>query len=357
MIAADLAALLMLTAVSVALCLMLALAVVLRKASRDRRERAMLERRGAAKAAMLAGERAALIPLFVAARRQANAQVDLAAALEQVLPECGRERMKTLYRCARRAGLSEALAQQTRARDPLQRGRAVLLIGLLRLPDTAELAGPLLSDPDPDVQLAAVRALAVRADRETAQLLIAALRDGEIPAARVIERVAAPWAAVALTSALRAARREHADAASDFRTSIARALGLTGSADAERDLVALLREGSREERTSAARALGTLAQDSTAPLLDALQDEEWPVRAQAAKAFGMLRRVEAVDALAMALTDSSWWVRANAGRSLRELGEPGVATLREAARSSTDRFARARAREELGILELTTEAA
>ena len=340
------------------LCLLLGVTIASRKDRRDRRETRMHARRRLAADAILARDGDALAVLFASARRDADAQVDLAAALEQVAARCGRAHVNALRRQARASGLRDALAQQIGSRRPLRRGRAALLTGLLQLADVCELVGPVLEDPDPDVKLAAVRALALRRDRRAAELLIEALETGAIPPARIVERIGHPWAVPSLLQALRRPRGPEASPRAGVRASLAQALGLAGAAEAERDLVALLHRGCPEERTSAARALAAVGGRSAVPALsEALQDEHWPVRAQAATALGALGSVDTVPAVAVGLTDSNWWVRANAGRALRALGEPGVSALRWTAASDVDRFAQDRAREELAKVEIAGIAA
>jgi HEAT repeat protein len=80
-----------------------------------------------------------------------------------------------------------------------------------------------------------------------------------------------------------------------------------------------------------------------------MTDEEWRVRAQAARALAEIgRRRLAVPLLERGLADNAWWVRANCGAGLRRLGPSGLAALRRALRSD-DRFARDRAREALDM--------
>jgi HEAT repeat protein len=64
-------------------------------------------------------------------------------------------------------------------------------------------------------------------------------------------------------------------------------------------------------------------------LIISLGDEIWEVRAQAAKALGVLGDKQAVIRLKQALFDESWWVRHNAADSLYQLGQEGMEALRE----------------------------
>jgi HEAT repeat protein len=114
-------------------------------------------------------------------------------------------------------------------------------------------------------------------------------------------------------------------------------------------LAGFLRSGAKEERISAARALGSLGDPRAGGMLvAAMADPEWTVRAQAARALGRLRFTDAAAVLEAGLGDEAWWVRANCGNALRSLGHDGIVAL-ERALHSPDRFARDRAREALAL--------
>jgi len=92
-------------------------------------------------------------------------------------------------------------------------------------------------------------------------------------------------------------------------------------------------------RLAVARALKHYFHPETpAALYTLLQDEDWRVRAQAARALGVLKVTEAIGPLGQLLRDSAWWVRFRAALSLAQLGEPGRRMLREA-RVGGDRYA------------------
>ena len=94
-----------------------------------------------------------------------------------------------------------------------------------------------------------------------------------------------------------------------------------------------------EIRISAARALRHyMHPDAEAALRDMLKDDDWRVRAQAARGLGALGATAAVSELSGALLDRSWWVRFRSALSLAQLGESGRRALR-AARERTDRYA------------------
>lgn len=94
-----------------------------------------------------------------------------------------------------------------------------------------------------------------------------------------------------------------------------------------------------EIRISAARALRRyLHPDSEAVLRAMIRDDDWRVRAQAARGLGALGATSAVPELSFALADRSWWVRFRSALALAQLGETGRRALR-IARDRTDRYA------------------
>ncbi len=90
--------------------------------------------------------------------------------------------------------------------------------------------------------------------------------------------------------------------------------------------VSLLEAVDGDNRDAAVWALGRIgAPGSLLTLIDALNDERWVVRRQAAEALGNLEIVDAVEALRLALEDPEPVVREWAARSLETLA--GVQTL------------------------------
>jgi HEAT repeat protein len=91
-------------------------------------------------------------------------------------------------------------------------------------------------------------------------------------------------------------------------------------------------------------------------LLRLIEDPEPVVRAQAAKAFGKMKNVEAIEILTKSLKDLSFWVRQNAASSLFSTGEQGLLRLREIAEKSEDPFASDAAKQEIRKYELYLKA-
>ncbi len=319
-----------------------------RKVLRDHRELRSRRRIAALREVLATGDGAA-VRAALRRIRGIRAQLDLVRVMDELLGTMAPERLEDLQQAAGECDFVARLRRATGDRDPATRGRALLLLTRLRLPDSVTDLGRMLHDPDPDVRLTACAGIATSRDPRGVPALLDALAHGWLQPERVIERIGEPWAVDALLDALRlrAAAPER-----DTRTiiGIVRALGSAGDRRAEPVLLGLLAGGEGEERISAARALGAIGAEQAAPALIAgLGDPSWPLRAQCAKSLGGLGAATAVPALEAALTDRAWWVRANAAASLRELGEAGIAALRRAA-GSEDRYARDRAREALSLI-------
>jgi HEAT repeat protein len=308
-----------------------------RKLRRDRRERWHQAYRAALRRELLTGS-PRLDARLLAMESRPRRLVDLASVLQH-----GDVPIPVARAAAVRTGLDDVVRARLRARRPMDRGIAALVVGHLRLDGAATDLAPLLDDPDGDVKLVAAGALGRLAHGPAARALVGALAAGKLPTERVIERLGGPWATPAILAAFTAAGPEQAL----LRASLARAIGLAGDVRAEPALLGLLVAETVDERAAAARALATCGTPRChASLIDAMGDPAWEVRAQAARSLGALRVTSAVQVLEANLGHNAWWVRANVARSLAQLGEAGVLALRRAA-GGTDRYAAERAREML----------
>ena len=239
--------------------------------------------------------------------RDREQQVDLAAVLQD--DSAPRPPVEVLDREGRRSGLTARLQSQLDARNGPARGRAVLILAHLRLPQGTARLEPMLDDDDPDVRLVAVAGLPLAEDPDAVPALVRALSKRRLAPERVIERLGQPWAVESLLAQLRELDAKGERRAAP-RVGVARALGHAGDPRAEPAMIELLRRGSLEERISAARALGAVGGRRSRPELErALTDEAWPLRAQAAKALGAIGVKRAVPALEAVLDDPAWGAR------------------------------------------------
>jgi hypothetical protein len=69
-----------------------------------------------------------------------------------------------------------------------------------------------------------------------------------------------------------------------------------------------------------------------------LSDDQWQMRSTAAKLLGIIKDHSAVSLLGEKLSDKEWWVRIRAAEALSELGEKGIAILKEQS-PEKDKFA------------------
>ena len=100
-----------------------------------------------------------------------------------------------------------------------------------------------------------------------------------------------------------------------------------------------------EVRISAFKAAATSRLGLTErELRRGVEDEAWPVRAQAVKAVGASKAINLIPMLCGCLSDREWWVRQNSARVLAQLGASGLEALSYVAHFGEDPFARDTAR-------------
>jgi HEAT repeat protein len=328
---------------SLSLVAILSPLLVVKRLTRSRAERSSRLRRGRFRAVLRTGSDLELLALAREARRRGS-QADLTAALDGESSGLGGARVGRLQDAACKAGLERGLLADLSSPRAVTRGRAVVLMGHLRLPSRLSAIEPLLLDPDPEVRLAAARGIAASRSLDGVLPLLRALRDEAVPAERIIELIGRPWTVSALLLVLESAEF------SSLRGEIAEALGLARRPIAAEALHALLETGHDEERVRACRALGRIGGSGVVPaLVRALGDDFWPVRAQAARGLKAAGTEAPVEALLAHLGDRSWWVRAHAADALRGMGAGGIEALRGAL-NHPDRYARERAAEALSLV-------
>jgi HEAT repeat protein len=83
-------------------------------------------------------------------------------------------------------------------------------------------------------------------------------------------------------------------------------------------------------RSSAVLALAKIGQPATQVFQAALQDEDWFVRAIAAKSLGQIKDPQTVKDLVNVLNDKEWFVRKRAAEALSKIGEPAIVPLIDA---------------------------
>jgi HEAT repeat protein len=237
---------------------------------------------------------------------------------------------------ARRRG---RVVNQARAhRSDTDKWRRLAALRILSLAES-KIAKPELAralrDDDPEVVGGAAAILGARSDRDSAAMLVAALREGRYSRSRIAAQLDAfPVGIGDLLLPL----LDDPDAR--VRQWGATLLGRYPDPELELELAALLADEDPQVRAAVLKSLARHNSRLAAPAaVAALADPVWFVRIHAARALGQLGRVDRASEIAVLLGDSQWWVRAAAKESLQELGD-GAAPAVLSALKSDDKFVR-----------------
>jgi HEAT repeat protein len=247
----------------------------------------------------------------------------------------------------RRAGLADAIEQDAwvvralrgaRSRRWWRRFGAVRLLAIVGKPRHRLALHRLLLDRHPAVQLAAASCLGRVNDPELVSLVVETLpRRPTAVRHYLVEALKECWhSTVPLVQA-----RLRPDTPAE-RLAVWVNLAEAMPAPEVLDRVARLHaHPAPDVRLATARALRHhFHPDATTALDQLLSDEDWRVRAQAARSLGKLHATGSIGRLGDALTDRAWWVRFRAGLALAQLGEPGRRVLQATQERSDDQFAR-----------------
>ncbi len=347
------------------------LAALLSKAARDRREQRAKER-FTANRSLLRSPTSVSQHQIESWRNASNAEWE---ALVRAFDEVGQdpEFANPVIKLPLLESVAAGLRTGLNSRNAVRRGLALLLLGYLGRPSDCDLIAEFANDRDGDVRLCAIRALDLVASAEAFESLLNLLRPDTphpvtpLAEARIVERLANPWAWPYLRDAL-AEHQPNVDTSSDQRNEIA----LTHT-QGDRQALALMRaialsrihiepveihrwiaQGTVDERAAAVRTLSACTTALSAELQLALSDASPIVRAQAVKAIAEVEipdraREKVVAVLTEAMTDPDWWIRGYAASSLASLGAQGISALHQVALGS-DPYAAHRAREQLEFL-------
>ena len=245
-----------------------------------------------------------------------------------------------LMRLTHELGLVRRDIGRLRSRQRWRRARAAENLGYFGGPDAAGPLGELLSDEDETVRAVAARALSRIGTQEAAYALARTLNDPSeltsLRAAENLERIGS-LAVEPLIGLLDSDERR-------AQVLAARILGNLRVSEARPALRrVILRRWNTDLRAQATLALGKIGDPADIPtMLEACNDNSWPVRVQAANALGMIGEVSTIPTLERLMADPEWWVRSNAGRALVNMGPEGERALVKVL-EGPDRFARDRA--------------
>jgi len=223
---------------------------------------------------------------------------------------------------------------------------AARLLSIAGREEDLPLARPLIADRHPAIKVAAIQIVRRLRDRSILETVLQ-----EAISARPVVRRYLFDTVVSVREDLvpvLAERLERSDTTEDLRALVTLA-GELAAVELFEQLLGFVGHDSLEIRVAVARALSGYPHPRTEAALGALlHDREWQVRTQAASSLGVIRAVNARDALHGALRDGNWWVRLRAGVALRQLGPAGSRVLTEV-QAGADRFAQEMARYVLGL--------
>ncbi len=163
--------------------------VALLQACRERRDARAEEQRGLLLDALARADRPAVQLVCSTACTRDDLREAIRVVAARWLPRSQRMLLAETARASELPGVLRALLA---SEDGITRGRAAHLIGLLGVVDAACELEPLLDDRNPDVRLAAARAVGQLETREGARALIRALRSGTVEPDRLVEHLALP---------------------------------------------------------------------------------------------------------------------------------------------------------------------
>lgn len=274
----------------------------------------------------------------------------LAGALERLRPEVAArellsiggtrlsvEQRRDLATLVRGAPWVEQIVAQAGSRKWWKRLEAARLLVMVCVEGDGPLVARLIVDPHPAVATAATAAIAGCASPALVTVVVNAL-PSRTPSVRLQQCIAL---------------RRHADMAtavvvrwlarpappSKLRAWI-QLVEVLATPAALAAVIPFASHPDVEVRTSTARALRyCFSPEGAETVTRLLEDEDWRVRAAAARAVGALNVRTAIPMLVDAMHDEAWWVRFRAGLALADLSVEGRSALTEV-RSSPDPFAR-----------------
>jgi hypothetical protein len=239
------------------------------------------------------------------------------------------EERERLVELARMTGFVNAELRALRNSEWTRREIAAMRLGVMGLPETVPSLTRLLRDGQIAVRYTAARSLAIIGSPEAFQALIGLLgRPHLLDTARLLEIVQhAP------RNDVEPLRRMIDDPRTPLVTRML-LIDLAGDwreyrvVDTLRDL---LSEENKELVTHSIKALARMGDiDSLPAIIQMNDDSRWEIRAQVAKAAGLLDFAEALPLLRRSLTDEAFWVRRNAAEALVKFGPAGKAALQSA---------------------------
>lgn len=208
-----------------------------------------------------------------------------------------------------------------------QRLKAITNLAIFANPDLKDDLFEALSDPSPQVRLAAAHALLDLGTPLSVADIIERLGIGVVINSRNLRALFEKLARRDTGTVLDLLK---STASEDIILLAIFSLGRAQDYQVLPELINLFDSPNIEVRTEILRALANLGHPAALPVIQkGLGDPVWQVRTQAAIGAGRIGLKEAIPDLAERLHDGEWWVRYRAASALKKLGADGVSVLEE----------------------------
>jgi HEAT repeat protein len=194
-----------------------------------------------------------------------------------------------------------------------------------------------LDDEIPAIRLSAARSLAAHGKTEAIESILLALDlPGELAELRVVEAIFdyGSSAVPTLVTVLENTKGTYSDNSIIVAIHV---LGMLHTTEALQPLITQLNNPEFRVRLNAARALGEIGDpEAISPLVALGDDSAWEVRSKVVKSIGELHADRQIPMLSNALSDTSWSVRSSAAQALHSLGQPGITELQDVMKNTKD---------------------
>ncbi len=213
---------------------------------------------------------------------------------------------------------------------------AIETLSLIPDPEVIDALRDMLDDPEPDVRLAAARSLVTLGPNLTLDDLVGKLDIGGTIRSRSLRDIFRIFASYNAADLMLLLDRNPPDLTAALAIY---GLGTAQDYDAVSVIASCASWPSIDVRAEAMRALAAIGHPGAEPaVLQGLHDDAWEVRTEAAICAGRIPLPNAVPLLRERLEDIEWWPRFRAAEALRSIGDAGRRAL-EAARLGSGRSA------------------
>ena len=228
------------------------------------------------------------------------------------------------------AGVRDGALKELKEGSPIERLDAVEVVTLFPGPETIAALHEALDDDEPHVRLYAAQSLADLDPDFSVREMIEKLDIGGAIRSRMLRDI---FRRVGSHDVMDLIHILKADFDDTITTLALYAIGGVQDFSVVPVVADKMTSKSLDVRAEAMRALTAIGHPGAEKtVLKAFEDEEWPVRAQAAICSGRIGFQSAIPHLRRLLGDGEWWARFRAAEALVKLGSDGVKALEREAK-------------------------